>query len=311
MSRRILRLIVIVFAVLAAYHMTSPPTTPQKGWTTLSNVRFVEGRHTDGDSIEAIVDGQHYVFRLYFVDTIETSPTAFERREEQGAYFGDPPLTETETLSLARKASQLTRDTLSRGFVVHTRWEPVNPDSDNPSIRAFITTPTGQDLAEILVSHGLALIKGQKAQADHPDGRNARQIEETLVALEASAREQKLGGWALRSAPRRELPTGVFLATETQALKQQVGKIVSVQGRVSRVGQTAEGRMLFINFDGTGRDGFVGLVREQNERWPPGLPEGFPAVLTDKKVELRGRLELYHGTPQIEVERGDQLKVLE
>ncbi len=311
MPRRLVRLIVIVLAIFAAHYMTSPRIPRQKGWTTLSDVRFVQGRHSDGDSIEAMVDGQRYVFRLYFVDTIETSPTAFERREEQGAYFGDPPLTEIEALRLARDASELTRATLSDGFTVHTCWERVNPDSDNPSIRAFVLNASGQDLAEILVSRGLALIKGEKAQVDHPDGRSARQIEEKLVALEESARRQKLGGWALRTVHRPSLPTGVFLATDTQALKQEAGKEITVRGRVSRVGQTADGRMVFINFDGTGREGFVGIVREENERWPPGLPTGFPNVLREKRVELRGRLELYHGTPQIEIARGDQLKLLD
>jgi endonuclease YncB( thermonuclease family) len=221
-------LIVIVLAVSAAYYMTSPRIPSQKGWNTLSDARFVQGRHSDGDSIEAMVNGQRYVFRLYFIDTIETSPTALERREAQGAYFGDPPLSEVEALRLAREASELTRETLSNGFTVHTRWERVNPDSDNPSIRAFVLTASGRDLAEILVSRGLALIKGEKAQVDHPDGRSARQIEEKLVALEKSAREQKLGGWALRTAYRPPLPAGVFLATETQALKQEAGKLLCV-----------------------------------------------------------------------------------
>lgn len=307
--RRILRLIVLGVFALVVY-VLSERKTPAPGWTKITDATYVQGPHSDGDSIEAFVDGTRHVFRLYFVDTIERSAMASERRDDQGRYFGDPPLTQTETLALAREASALTRDALAKGFTLLTSWERVNPDSDNPSVRAFVQTRDGRDLAELLVENGLALIKGDRAQADHPDGRTARQIEQRLVDLEEQARERGVGGWVRRRAAREALPAGVFAASDKRGIEAQRGRGITVRGRVSRIGEAGGGRLVFLNFDGTGRDGFVAVLRDDRDGFPVGLPPGFPQSLERREIEVEGVLELFEGTPQIEIESGRQLRVL-
>jgi endonuclease YncB( thermonuclease family) len=308
--RSVIRLILIVAAALVAYMISERVPPPAEGWTTIADARYVQGRHSDGDSIEAFVNGERNVFRLYFVDTVERSATAFDRRDEQAGYFGDPPLSEPEALELAREASAMTKEALADGFTVLTKWDRVNPDSDNPSIRAFVVTKSGRDLSELLVEQGLALIKGERSHVDHPDGRSARDIERKLVEIEERAREKGVGGWARRKQARIVLPAGVFAASDTRGIEAQRGRHIKVRGRVSRVGEAGGGSIVFINFDGTGRDGFVAVVRERNGRYAGDLPPGFPNALARKEIEVEGEVTSYEGTPQIEVETGRQIRIL-
>ncbi len=280
-------------------------------WETVRNCRFVEGRHSDGDSIETFVDGERLIFRLYFVDTVEKAAYAAERRDEQVGYFGDPPMREQEAVSLAREAAAFTRRCLADGFDVLTKWARVDSDGDNPSIRAFIQTADGRDLAELLVANGYALIKGGRAQTDHPDGRAAEKVEQELVQLERQARKEGRGGWAARRSQVGTLPDGVIAASDVDRLMAAVGKHATVRGRVSRVGRGGGGRIVFINFDGAGRESFVAIVRRENGSLPAGLSDQGLDALEEQSVEVEGRVSLYQGSPQIEIESADRLQLIQ
>ena len=57
----------------------------------------------------------------------------------------------------------------------------------------MVYTATGDDLAELLVSAGLARIYGTRTPL--PDGRNSRAYLAHLTELEARAKSAKRGAW--------------------------------------------------------------------------------------------------------------------
>ena len=68
--------------------------------------------------------------------------------------------------------------------------------------------------------------------------------------------------------------------------------------------------MTFINFDGRGRDGLVGIVRARFlPRFADRFPNGLKSALVGKHVLLEGVITLYRGVPQIELESPAQLRI--
>lgn len=292
------------------------------GWQKLQGCQYQEGSHSDGDSVEVIHHSQHHVFRLYFVDCIELNPRSVARRRAQGHYFG--LRTEEEAMRWARAAAEATRELLaSKPFTVWTRWERVTPGSDNPSIRALIQTPCRRDLAEELVSRGLAIIRGGAALADHPDGRTRFEVLKTLRELETQARLDGRGAWSARrmaipSSPPQNLRQPddathrVFSAEEAEALRAAAGRDVRVRGRLGVVSSLPDKRITFLNFEGVPRGGFVAIVRGGSLcALENALGGELPTRLTGRNVEIKGRLTLYKTIPQIELSEPAQLQILD
>ena len=279
-------------------------------WEKWEHCVFHEGSHSDGDSVEVLRGGRRHVFRLYFVDCLERNPASSARRAEQARYFGLDEPSESAALRAAYLASDLTKRALSQPFTVYTRWQRVNPDNGNPAVRAFIRTAEGEDLAMLLVSQGLAIIRhGKSAVSDDPDGQSAAEISSNLRKAERQARAMKRGAWGLRGAVVDSGSPAELTATDRDALAAQAGTKLRVRGRVSSVGRLP-GRMTFINFDHE-RGGFVGIVREKfAARFSKRFPKGLRNELTGKEVTLEGRISLYRGTPQIELETPDQIRLL-
>ena len=285
------------------------------GWDSLKNCRFLEGSHSDGDSVEAVYKGQRYVFRLYFVDTIEKNPQSRSRRAGQAKYFnlrGDE--VEGKALQAAYAASERTEALLQKPFTVFTRWEKVDPRGDNPSYRAFVETAQGDDLGENLVANGLAIIRnGRLSTEDHPNGRIIDEILRDLRRAETTAHQKGLGAWSAvgpgegKSMP----PSGPIAAGERNTLQGLAGHNARVQGRVSRVSSLPDGRITFVNFDGNGREDFVAIVRSGSlAEFKKDFPEGLGVALVGKNVIIEGLITLYRDTPQIEIERASQITVL-
>jgi endonuclease YncB( thermonuclease family) len=184
-------------AAVFAFFLGSHFVLLARPWETLEHCEYSEGAHSDGDSIEVRPNGKHYIFRLYFVDCVEKNPLSAVRRRGQARYFG---LTGSETTALraAYLARNFTRDKLREPFTVYTRWQRVDPDGDNPAVRAFIETVEGEDVATLLVREGLAIIRhGETAVSDHPQGRSSRQIALDLRQAELDAKAHKHGIWGL------------------------------------------------------------------------------------------------------------------
>jgi endonuclease YncB( thermonuclease family) len=281
-------------------------------WDTLENCRFVQGRHSDGDSIEAEVNGRRYIFRLYFVDTLEKNPFSAERRLAQARSFGIKGAEAEETaLRLANAASIFTRSQLARPFAVTTRWEKVDSRKGNPSLRAFVTTAEGNDLAGELVSRGLAIIRsGRRSTADHPSGPSADEILRDLRRRETEAHRAGRGAWASAALTPKAAPLkGKLLRPlDRDDLIALAGQRVRVRGRVGRIGALADGRITFFNFEGSARGDFVLIARADavaalNRRFPQGVGQ----ALVGREIVVKGTITLFREAPQIEIEDPAQI----
>jgi DNA/RNA endonuclease YhcR with UshA esterase domain len=111
-------------------------------------------------------------------------------------------------------------------------------------------------------------------------------------------------------AEEKTAPAVVIPITDTAALKAHVGKSVSVSGKVSRVGMSKSGMIVFINFEGVPSGGFSAVVRSAN------LPDieqaagaNLDAALPGRKIRVSGPISLYKEAPQIELKSADQIKV--
>lgn len=281
------------------------------GWEKLENCRFVEGTHSDGDSVEAEYGGRRYIFRLYFVDAIEKNPQSRARRAGQAKYFGLKGA-DAESLALqsAYAAAAFTKKHLQKPFAVYTQWEKVDPRGDNPSLRAFITTAGGRDLATALVGEGLALIRsGRRSTADHPEGQSVDATLRNLRQRETRAHLEGRGAWAsarIETGPGS--PPTRLSVRETKTLRSLAGKKVSVTGRVSRVGSLPDGRITFLNFEGVERGGFVAIVRAGSlNNLKKRFPDGLAPALAGRDVTVEGLVTLFRDAPQIEVDSPAQI----
>lgn len=283
-----------------------------QSWERLDQCEFYEGSHSDGDSIEVRRGGKHYVFRLYFVDCLEKNPASRVRRVAQGRYFGISEASEGRALRAAYLARNFTKYKLRHPFTVYTRWQAVDPNGDNPAVRAFVETAGGEDLSTLLVREGLAIIRhGKKAVSDHPNGRSSGEISLELRRAEKEARDQKRGAWGLVNSRAQSVAAETLEATDREALVANAGRKINVRGRVARVGALPDGRMTFINFESPGRGGaFVGIVRASFlPRFLERFPEGLKSALIGRSVILKGVITLYRGAPQIELESPEQLRI--
>jgi endonuclease YncB( thermonuclease family) len=164
---------------------------PAQSFQRLEGCHYQAQKWNDGDSFHVTLqDGTERIFRLYFVDTPEAGKGYPERTDEQAAYFGISP---EAVVLVGHEASEFTRRTLSKSFTVQTRWRTALGRSKLPRFYAVITTAGGQDLAELLVSNGLARIYGTRTTL--PDGGDSRAYLARLTALEVKAKAARRGGW--------------------------------------------------------------------------------------------------------------------
>jgi len=186
------RMALLLFALLLAFGIAAAESKrkePAK-WVTLNECRFMSEENSDGDSFHIKYGQREFILRLYFVDAPETDEKLKDRIREQCGYFGVSP---EEILKSGEAAKKFTAEWLRRPFTAKTRWQNAMGRSRLPRYYALIEA-NGQDLAELLVSRGLARAKG--AVAILPDGSPAKDHIEKLRKVEAGARSKQLGIWA-------------------------------------------------------------------------------------------------------------------
>ena len=159
-------------------------------WETLQKCKFLANPYNDGDSFHVSHKGKEYIFRLYFVDTPETSLKYKNRVKEQAKYW---KTSLKATIKIGKKAKKFTAKKLNSKFTVYTKWDDAKGSSKMPRYFAFVKTSSGDDLASLLVSNGLARIYGMPA--GQPKGDSANTISKKLKKLEKKAKNKKLGGW--------------------------------------------------------------------------------------------------------------------
>jgi len=150
----------------------------------------------DGDSFPVrFPDGQVRTIRLYGVDCLEShvegSDTNARRLRDQRRWFGIPDM--QTALDYGKRGTTETQRQLAHPFTVHTAFADGRGDARFARIYGFVTTSTGTDLAEHLVSVGLARAFG--VVRGRPDGTRGDEWREQLKDLELRAAKAGAGAW--------------------------------------------------------------------------------------------------------------------
>ncbi|MCK5853223.1 thermonuclease family protein [bacterium] len=172
--RLLILILIIPLAVLA------------EKWETLDKCKLITNSYNDGDSFHISYKGKEYIFRLYFVDTPETNLKYKNRVKEQAKYW---KISTKSAIRIGKKAKKFSDDNLKGKITVFTKWDDAKGSSKIPRYFAFVNTASGNDLAELLVSNGLARIYGMRV--NHPEGKKANVISKRLKKLESDAKRKK------------------------------------------------------------------------------------------------------------------------
>lgn len=159
-------------------------------WEKFENCTLMEDRANDGDSFILRHGGESHTFRLYFADCAEKyrSDLNAERLAQQAAHFGG--ISVESVVATGQEARDVSLALLRSGPVtLETRWEEVY---DSGRYYAFVRA-SGKDLAELLISKGLARV--HTGGATRPGGASERTQRDMLLKLEQSARSRHLGAW--------------------------------------------------------------------------------------------------------------------
>lgn len=104
---------------------------------------------------------------------------------------------------------------------------------------------------------------------------------------------------------------------DTAAIKAMIGKHVIVSGHVFNAAWSSSGKVLNIEFAGTGEGGFVAVAFEKSrKKLDDAFGGDFAKAIKDQDVHLKGRVEesraktkQYAGRPQIVIEEPGQITI--
>lgn len=176
-------------------------------WEKWEGCRLATYEYYDGDSFHVVKGAQDKIFRLYAVDTAETSDEIPERVKDQQKAF---KATKDEILAAGKKATEFTRRLLQKPFTVETLWIDAKGASREPRYYAIITLADGSDLGLRLVEAGLARSYGM--QDGLPDSYLAK-----LDRAEAAAKRSRLGLWG--SAENVAMPEDIGAGEDDKPLE--------------------------------------------------------------------------------------------
>lgn len=159
-------------------------------WEKWEGCRLATTEYFDGDSFHVRKDGKDRIFRLYAVDTAETSDEHPDRVKEQQKYFH---ASKAEIFSAAKQAEQFTGQLLQKPFTVETCWIDAKGSSHQQRFFGKITLADGSDLGLRLVEAGLARSYGMREGL--PSSYLAK-----IDRAEAVAKGARLGVWGGKRA---------------------------------------------------------------------------------------------------------------
>ena len=192
---------------------------------------MVESGANDGDSFMVKHGNKSFLFRLYSVDTAETTMSFPDRVSAQAAHFG---ITPDQALKAGLEAEKFAKRLLVRPFTVQTCWQDAKGNSQVPRFYAVITLSDGKDLAEQLAAAGLARVYGFTPTTP---GFSLPKLQ----SLERLARGRKLGAYALvkknpavaaatPSIFSKPTPAPVAAETKLNLNKATIAELVAVPG---------------------------------------------------------------------------------
>lgn len=162
-------------------------------WQVLDGCRLVSAPFNDGDSFLVKYGDGSFIFRLYYVDALETSETYIDRVCEQARYFAIPEAAVTDG---GRLAAQFTRKFLRGEFTVITKWEDARGGSGHRRYFALVQKDD-QFLSIELMRAGLARLYGKPTEDRWPGGLATRSFLSRLKNNEREAQREERGIWAL------------------------------------------------------------------------------------------------------------------
>jgi len=179
-----------VIVALLWFAIAGHARASQKEWVTLNDCQYVDSKDNDGDSFRVHCDDKEFRARLYFVDAPETTLVYAERTREQSLHFG---ITLDETMKAGVKAKERVKELLQKPFVLRTLWASAAGRGRETRYYVLIEVD-GKSMAEILVSEGLARVKG----VGHvlPSGEKSSAYVDRLTALEKEAKRERVGAWS-------------------------------------------------------------------------------------------------------------------
>ena len=216
----------LAFLAVATGSLSAEWSTPTGKWETLTGCHLIENPANDGDSFHVRVGAKEFLFRLYAVDTPETSLTYRDRVRDQAKRFG---ITLDQTVKIGQDAERFTHRLLAgKSFTVQTRWQDARGASTIPRYFAVVTVD-GKDLAELLTANGLTRVYGWTP--DRLPGFSLARLEN----FENAARRAHLGGFAY-DAPASPAISGSRVTTAAPVYRD--GALVSAADRGSRLAPT-------------------------------------------------------------------------
>lgn len=191
------------------------PSVRAADWETWEDCRLMTSEYFDGDSFHVVKSGKDRIFRLYAVDTAETSEQIPERVVEQQKYFSS---TKNEVLAAGKQAEEFTRRVLQKPFTVETQWIDAKGPSHQQRFFGKITLADGSDLGVRLVEAGLARSYGMK------QGLTSAYLGK-LDRAESAAKAARRGIWGGKKA---DLPADEYVE-EAGPTPESDGDIIDTQ----------------------------------------------------------------------------------
>ncbi|HWB02503.1 MAG TPA: hypothetical protein VG796_05715 [Verrucomicrobiales bacterium] len=173
---------------------------PKSEYQILPNCKLEDDPANDGDTFRVLTPRGSFLFRLYWVQTVQLNGGTPEAAREAMDHFGLK--SEDQLRELAVEARDFTLNTLRTvHFRVITRWEK-DPADGAYQCFAYASDgapgkPTLQNMAYLLVQNGLALIRPCNKPLPEP-ATSAGDFQNQLTTAEAEAKRTLSGGWARR-----------------------------------------------------------------------------------------------------------------
>jgi endonuclease YncB( thermonuclease family) len=184
----------IVFFIWITLNVLNLTLVKAENWKILNGVTLSDSRFNDGDSFRVKHDSREYIFRIYGVDCPETDMSFPDRVEDQAREFGLSP---SDMVQWGDKASARTRILLGSSFQVITKWEDALGRSHLPRYYAYIILHNEGDLGAILLSEGLARVRG-KTPPVPPSFPRVGSVD-NYQNLQKQARSFRKGIWSAQS----------------------------------------------------------------------------------------------------------------
>lgn len=167
-------------------------------WQVLDNCRLIQSEDNDGDSFLIQYGNETDIFRLYYVDTLETNNIYTDRIQDQARYFS---ISDQDVITSGELAAQFSKLFLRGTFTVFTKWEDAR--GSGPKRYYALIKKDDRYLSMELVKNGLARIYGMPTKQAWPTGYAPRTYLSRLKNTERQTQRSRTGIWAVGSDSRQ------------------------------------------------------------------------------------------------------------